>query len=195
MERVLITEPGPTCPQIYSDQGLAKLPLKDGDSIFVDTQFQLDQAQAYFEQQIQVAELKQSSRLAALSELRTEVDLRRGALVEQRQNYLARLDLDSVPRDYVYLTGEVKTQSRYPLPFGRPATLADALYGAGGGVPTRTGNVREIYVLRASPDPRDLGAVTAWQLDGRAVTNLTLATRFQLRPNDIIFVGQGKTVQ
>jgi len=176
--------------QLYSSQGLAKTRLQDGDSVFVDTAFELELAQAYFEEQIQLARLRQSARATAITELRTEVDLRRAAQNDARQNYLARLDLDSVDRDYVYLTGEVETQSRYPLPFGKRASLADALYSAGGGVPTRTGNVREIYVLRASPDPRDFGAVTAWQLDARQATNITLATRFELRPNDVIFVAE-----
>ena len=102
---------------------------------------------------------------------------------------MARLELDSVDRDYVYLTGEVNSQVRYPLPFGRAASLADALYG-NDGVSTRTGDVSEIYVLRGSPDPREFGAITAWQLDGRDATNFILATRFELRPNDIIFVAE-----
>lgn len=175
---------------LYSDQGLAKLQVQDGDSVFVDTEFNLDRAQTYFEQQIEVAQLKQSARITAMTVLQTEVSLRRNALADARSNYLARVDLDAVARDYVYLTGEVEKQMRYPLPFDQRATLADALFGAAGGIPTRTGNVREIYVLRASADPRDFGAVTAWQLDGRAVTNLTLATRFELRPNDIVFVAE-----
>ncbi|MFK7875493.1 MAG: polysaccharide biosynthesis/export family protein [Paracoccaceae bacterium] len=176
--------------ELYSDKGLAKLTLMDGDSVFVDTAYHLDQAQTYFEQQIASAQIRQSARQTALNELRTEVEIRRNAQNDARANYLARLDLNAVDQDFVYLTGEVKTQARFPLPFGQRATLADALYGAAGGVPTRTGNVREIYVLRASPDPRDFGAVTAWQLDGRQATNLTLATRFELRPNDVIFVAE-----
>ena len=70
------------------------------------------------------------------------------------------------------------------------ASLADALYGAGDGVLVRTGDISEIYVLRASPDPREFGAVTAWHLDARNAANLTLATRFELRPDDIIFVAE-----
>ncbi|WGW04490.1 polysaccharide biosynthesis/export family protein [Tropicibacter oceani] len=175
--------------ELYSSRGLSKILLVDGDSVFVDTEYELDRAQAYFEEQIRLAEFKQRARINALDELQTEVNIRRGNLSEARENYLTRLELDSVERDYVYLAGEVAKQARYPLPFGKNASLADALY-SNAGIPTETGNVREIYVLRGSPDPREFGAVTAWQLDARDATNFMLATRFELRPNDVVFVAE-----
>lgn len=174
---------------LYSNNGLRRIQLVDGDSVFVDTAYELDLAQAYFEQQIRISEFRQEARVAALNELNSEMSIRRNALGEARSNYMTRLELDSVDRDYVYLTGEVDSQARYPLPFGKTASLADALY-SNGGVPTESGNVREIYVLRGSPDPREFRAVTAWQLDGRDATNFMLATRFELRPNDVIFVAE-----
>lgn len=175
--------------ELYSDNRLSRIQLIDGDAIFVDTEYTLERARAYFEEQISLAQFNQSARQAALSELNSEVSLRRGMLNEARDNYMTRLELDSVERDYVYLTGEVNSQARYPLPFGKSASLADALY-SNDGVPTQTGNVKEIYVLRSSPDAREFGAITAWQLDGRNATNFVLATRFELRPNDIIFVAE-----
>ncbi|KMK68028.1 polysaccharide biosynthesis/export family protein [Puniceibacterium sp. IMCC21224] len=175
--------------ELYSNRGLQRIALVDGDSVFVDTAYELDLAQAYFAEQIQLSQFRQTARIAALNELNAEVNIRRSALQESRQNYMTRLDLDSVERDYVYLTGEVSKQTRYPLPFGKTSNLADALYGSGG-VPTATGNVKEIYVLRGSPDPREFSAVTAWRLDGRDATNFILATRFELRPNDVIFVAE-----
>lgn len=174
---------------LYSNRGLQRTQLTDGDSVFVDTSFELSAAQAYFEQEIRSAEFRQRARINALNELQAEVNIRRAAMQDTRANYMQRLELDSVDRDYVYLTGEVENQSRYPLPFGKTATLADALY-SNGGVPTETGNVREIYVLRGSPDPREFGAMTAWQLDGRNAASFLLATRFELRPNDVIFVAE-----
>ena len=48
----------------------------------------------------------------------------------------------------------------------------------------------QIYVLRASDDPREFGAVTAWNLDASNATNFTLAARFELRPNDVVFVAE-----
>jgi len=166
---------------------LQKIFLKDGDSVFVDTEFDLDKAQGYFTQQIQLATFRQSARDTALRQLQTEVDLRRGELDEQRQSYRARVDLDAVERDYVYIAGEVGVQNRFTLPFERKASLADALFDKTEGVPNRTGNVSELYVLRASADGR---GVDAWKLDALNAANLVLATRFELRPNDIIFVAE-----
>ena len=175
---------------LYSDQSLARVRLLTGDSIFVDTGTDLNQAQDYFAEQIQVTQLRQAARVAALQELNTVVSLNRAALNEARANYQTRADLDAVDRDYVYLTGEVGTQGRFTMPFGQEASLADALYGQAGGIPVQTGNVAEIYVLRASTVPGETGMVTAWHLDGRNVVNLVLATQFMLRPNDIVFVAE-----
>ncbi|MDO6586171.1 polysaccharide biosynthesis/export family protein [Salipiger sp. 1_MG-2023] len=175
--------------ELYSNRSLARVQLADGDAVFVDTQYELTRAQAYFEERIRLAEFRQSSRLSALNELSAEVSLRRQDMSEARTNYTTRLELDSVDRDYVYLAGEVASQARYTLPFGKTASLADALY-SNGGIPTQSGNVREIYVLRGSADAREFGAITAWQLDARDATNLLLATRFELRPNDVVFVAE-----
>lgn len=168
---------------------LQKTRLVAGDSIFVDTEYDLAQAQAWFSQQITLTQARAQARQQALSTLQAEVALRRAALDERRESFRTRLDLDAVGRDYVYLTGEVRTPSRFPLPFERQATLADALY-AEGGFSQETANPAQIYVLRGSDDPRDFGAVTAWQLDARNAANLTLATRMELRPNDVIFVAE-----
>jgi polysaccharide biosynthesis/export protein len=176
--------------QLYAQNGLQRVQLVDGDSIFVDTEFQLDQAEAYFAEQIRLAEFKQTARVQALNELEVEVEIRRAQLNEARQNFETRLDLGAVKQDYVYLTGEVRTQTRFALPFDQRATLADAIYDGAGGIPTETGNVREIYVLRGSEDPREYDAVTAYNLDASNAANLLVATRFELRPNDVIFVAE-----
>jgi polysaccharide export outer membrane protein len=36
----------------------------------------------------------------------------------------------------------------------------------------------------------EFDALTAWKLDTTNVANLALATRFELRPNDIVFVAE-----
>ena len=175
--------------QLYQRQDLQKIRLAEGDSIFVDTDFDLTRAQAYFAEQIQLLGFRQSQRVQALGELQAAVGLRRAALSEARDNFQARVTLDAVKRDYVYLSGEVTKQSRFALPFGRTATLADALYGEGG-FATETGNPGQIYILRGSPDPADFGAVTAWQLNARNAASNVLATRMELRPNDVIFIAE-----
>ncbi|OIP82350.1 MAG: sugar transporter, partial [Rhodobacterales bacterium CG2_30_65_12] len=165
-------------------QGLA---LKDGDAIYVDTEYDLDRAEGYFAQQIQLASFRQTARQTALNQLQTEVNLRRGELAERRQNYLARVDLDAIERDYVYIAGEVGVQNRFTLPFERKASLADALFKETKGVPNISGNIAALYVLRASAGG---SGVTAWHLDALNAANLVLATRFELRPNDVIFVAE-----
>ncbi|SDL01124.1 hypothetical protein [Aliiruegeria lutimaris] len=87
------------------------------------------------------------------------------------------------------MTGEVTKQRRFVLPYNQRASLADAIY-SDAGIPTITGNIRKIYVLRSSQDPREFGAVTAWQLDAKNAASFTLATRFELRPDDVIFVSE-----
>ncbi|GGE38238.1 hypothetical protein GCM10011360_27550 [Primorskyibacter flagellatus] len=172
-----------------SQPNLQKLRLMDGDSVFVDTEFELERAQAYFSEQIELADYRQRARSQALAELEAEVNLRRDSLQEQRDNFRDRMEFDGVERDYVYLTGEVAKPSRFALPFGRQATLADALYSEGGFL-NETANPGQIYVLRDSGDPADFGAVTAWHLDARNAANLTLATRMELRPNDVVFIAE-----
>lgn len=174
--------------QDFLDRGdLQDLPILSGDAIYVDTTYDLDRAQTFYESQISVIALRRADRTAALSELTAEIGLRRAALAEQRENFLLREDLGANARDYVYLAGEVANQSRWPLPFGQQASLADVLYDSGG-FDTSTGNPAHIYVLRASTDPAAFGAVTAWHLDARNAVAFTLAPRFEMRPDDIVFI-------
>ena len=175
--------------QLYSRASLTKTRLLPGDAVFVDTEYELSQAQDYFTQQITLVQARQSARSSALAELQAEVGLRRANLDEARSNYKARVDLGADKRQYVYLAGEVGKQSRFALPYERTASLADALYDANG-VASLTGDVSQIYVLRSSSDPREFGAITAWHLDARNVAHFALAPRFELRPDDIIFVAQ-----
>lgn len=163
--------------------------LADGDSVFVDTTYDLARAQAYFEQQIALANLERSARSNALSELRAEIDLRTAERSDRRAAFQRRIELDAVARDYVYLAGEVVRQTRVPLPFEGRATLADILY-AEGGFRTQDGNPGQIYVLRGSPDPAEISGLTAYNLDAENAANLLLATRFEMRPNDIVFIAE-----
>jgi polysaccharide export outer membrane protein len=104
-------------------------------------------------------------------------------LDETRESFNALLAADAVARDYVYLTGEVSNPGRFPMPFARKATLADALFGEGG-LSTETANPSQVYLLRGQGDA---GRTTAYNLDFRNAANLVLATRLELRPNDVIF--------
>ncbi len=196
-----VTAPEFASIRIYRDGTLYQIPLSDfnlqgdlrnlvlapGDSVFVDTTYDLDRALEFYAQQIEIASLRREERAAALSELATEIGLRRAALEEAREVFESRVALDAEARDYVYLAGEVTVQDRFPLPYGRQASLADALFDTGG-FETETGNPSQIYVLRENTDPSLVEPVVAWHLDARNAGNLVLATQFELRPNDVIFI-------
>lgn len=175
--------------ELYGRSGLRRILLRDGDTIFVDTAYDLDRAQEYFAQQITLLDLRQRARTQALQELQLEMNVQRSALAESRGNFEARLEFGAVDRDYVYIIGEVGTQARFALPFENSAVLADALLESGG-VTAGTGNPGQIYVLRGAPDPRDFASMTAFHLDAANATNFLLATRLELRPGDVIFVAE-----
>ena len=172
---------------VYENSTVGRVQLTAGDSVFVDSNYQIDKAAAYFEEQIKLAGFKQAERQAQITALQAEVNLRRGELTEARENFNARLTLGAEGRDYAFVTGEVAKQARFPLPFGEKASLADALYDTGGLV-TAKSNPKEIYVLRGSDNPLEYDSISAWHLDGRNAAAMILATRFELHANDIIFV-------
>nr|WP_275116091.1 polysaccharide biosynthesis/export family protein [Aliiroseovarius subalbicans] len=168
------------------NRAMQRIRMKDGDSVFVDTEYELSKAQAYFQEQITLGDYRRSARTAALDELQSAVNLRRAALAEQRENFQARVALAAVERDYVYLVGEVTRPGRFEMPFGHKATLADALF-SDGGFSSETGNPSQIYLLR---DMNGDGQVTAWHLNARNAANFLLATRLEVRPNDVVFIAE-----
>ncbi len=174
---------------IYDSAKLQNLRLIDGDTVFVDTTYDLDQARAFFQEQISSSNAQRSMRDQALSELDREISLRNSELSARRSNFDKQIEYGAVDRDYVYMSGEVKNQARVALPFNQRASLADVLYGEGG-FPTREGNPSQIYVLRGSDNPSEFSGLKAYQLDTRNAVNLILATRFEMRPNDIIFIAE-----
>jgi polysaccharide export outer membrane protein len=175
---------------LYERSDLQRLYLQTDDAVFVDTDYNLNRAERYFSQQILLKQTTLDSRETAINELNSALNQRRADLNERRDNFERSLDLGAVDQDYVYLSGEVRSQGRYELPFERQASLADALFGIGGGIAKETGDASEVYVLRASSDVRELGAVTAWHLDVRNAANLPLAARFELRPYDVVFIAE-----
>lgn len=187
--------------RIYRDGTLYQIPvetyraqpaLKDkllqaGDAIYVDTTYDLDRAFEFYKARIDVITLRSSARSTALGTLSAEIGIRRAALEERRGLFEARTALDAEKRDYVYLSGEVSKQNRFALPYGRQATLADVLYNEGG-FDNTTGDPTEIYVLRGSSDPAKVGEIVAYHLNAGNAANMILATRFEMRPNDVLFI-------
>lgn len=175
--------------RLYSNRALAQIRLVPGDAVYVDAGYDLDRAQEFFAAQIQAANLRAGARAQALNALSSQVAIVRGQLQDERSNFQARRELGAETAGFVFLAGEVVRQGRFELPYGRIAHLADALYSENG-VPTATGNPAEIYVIRATADPAAPVPITAWRLDASNAVNLVLATRFRLRPDDVVFVAE-----
>ncbi|MEL7115634.1 MAG: polysaccharide biosynthesis/export family protein [Pseudomonadota bacterium] len=169
------------------ETNLQNLLVRNGDAVFVDTTYDLDRALAFYQQQIGVISLRAGARSTALQALVTEINIRRQALEERRANFEALMSLDAVERDYVYLTGEVSQQARVALPFERMATLADVLYDEGG-FDNTTGDPSEIYVLRSGVPSAGPGVVTAYHLDAKNAAHIIIATKMEMRPNDVVFI-------
>ncbi|WP_238321652.1 polysaccharide biosynthesis/export family protein [Halocynthiibacter namhaensis] len=174
----------------FAQPDLQNLPLAAGDAVYVDAGTDPQQARAYFEEQIQLANLRQSAHREALNALSAEMALSQARRDEARSNFAARQELGAVARDFVYLTGEIAQQGRFTLPYEQRATLADAIFEGGGGLPNATANPREIYVLRTQERTEGPSTMNAWHLDARNAINLLQTTRFELRPNDIIFIAE-----
>ncbi len=178
--------------RFLEDPAARQVVLRDGDSIFVTSEFREDAARLRFEQEIalrnqQIATTDFSIRIAELEATREE--RAREALEYARDQFLARLELGAVARPYAYLAGEVGQTKRVPLPFERSATLADVLFEETR-LDIRTADFSEIYVLRPASDPTIPGALTAYHLDADNAANLALAARFEMRPNDVVFVAE-----
>lgn len=162
---------------------LQNLQLTNGDAVYVDTSYNLESALKFYQAQVDVIAQRRNARSAAFRELEAEFAVRNRAMADARSNFLARLELGAEERDYAYVTGEFSTQTRVPLPFNKTASLADIIYEVGGVKPV-TGNSGQVYVLRAS-ETQDI--VTAFHLDMANVGNIPLATKFVVKPNDVIF--------
>lgn len=172
---------------IYKSAGRVR--LQDRDSIFVDTGYNLDEAQIYFSEQITLSNSRRAERDQALNRLRTEFNIQKEQISASQSNFEKRLELGAVKRQYVYRFGEFREQGRFELPFEQKANLADALFDQRG-LSTKEANVSQIYVLRRSTDPREVGSTTAYRLNGSNPIQMVTATVFELRPNDIIFVSE-----
>ena len=162
-------------PEVYNQNDTDRILLKDGDTIVVDVTDEYDR----------ILGLRQEARAKKLQEIRIESE----AKANEASSLLSRMNYGSIAREYVYVIGEVLQQSRYTLPFEHKAHLADALLESGGGVSSLTGNPQQIYVLRGGADQKNFATITALHLDATNAANFLLATRLELRPKDVVFVG------
>ena len=162
-------------PEIYNQSDTNRILLKDGDTIVVNASVEYDR----------ILGLRQEARAKRLGELVAQTRIQ----ANSAGSLLSRMNNGSIAREYVYIIGEVLQQSRYTLPFEHKAVLADALLESSGGVSSFTGNLQQIYVLRGGGDLENFAPITALHLDAKNAANFLLATRLELRPKDVVFVG------
>ena len=162
-------------PEIYNQSDTNRILLKDGDTIVVNASVEYDR----------ILGLRQEARAKRLGELVAQTRTQ----TNSASSLLSRMNNGSIAREYVYIIGEVLQQSRYTLPFEHKAVLADALLESSGGVSSLTGNPQQIYVLRGGGDLENFAPITALHLDAKNAANFLLATRLELRPKDVVFVG------
>lgn len=81
----------------------------------------------------------------------------------------------------VFVSGEVVTPRALTMHDGR-LTLNEAL-GETGGISPLSGDARQIYVVRKTPE-----RTRVFQLDARLAGSLAMAESFELRPKDVVYV-------
>ncbi len=81
----------------------------------------------------------------------------------------------------VFVSGEVITPKALLMHDGR-LTLNEAL-GESGGISPLSGDARQVYVVRKTPE-----RTRVFQLDARVAGSLALAEAFELQPKDIVYV-------
>ena len=112
------------------------------------------------------------------------------------QNWLLRdgdvVNVGDRSRNKVFVMGEVRQQTARVMIKGR-MTLAEAIYGTSqpavppetgaGGLEPQIANVAKIYVIRG-----DFNEPNIFKLDASSADAMLLATGFQLKPRDVVFV-------
>jgi len=81
----------------------------------------------------------------------------------------------------VFVSGEVVTPKALTMHNGR-LTLNEAL-GETGGISPLSGDARQIYVVRKTPE-----RTRVFQLDARLAGSIAMAESFELRPKDVVYV-------
>ena len=160
--------------ELYNQDRFFNFLLKDGDRIVVQTT----------EEYNNNIGLRQTARFLAVQ----ENELIMEAQANSSMSIQLKLQYGAIPREYVYIIGEVGMQSRFTLPFEDKAVLADALLDSKGILPL-SGNPKQIYVIRTIENQKDSTSISALHLDATNAANFVFATLLELRPKDIVFVG------
>ena len=177
-----------------SDPAMRQYVLRDGDSVFVVSDFDEERARAAFSEMIQLRQQQSQQVNYQIQALNAQIQFERNEFEKaeaERELFKDRVELGAVKRDYAYLAGEVRRTSRVELPFEQKANLADVLFNKDAqGVDIREADYAEIYILRRSPNPEEAGLVRAYHLDASNAVNLSLATMFDIHAGDVVFVAE-----
>ena len=160
--------------ELYNQDNLLKILLRDGDRVVVEMTDEYNN----------LLGLRQQVNAKALIDINNDMSARLNAA----KSVQSQLEYGAIAREYVYIIGEVEAQSRFTLPFENTAVLADALLESGG-ISSLSGSPKQIYVLRGPSNTTNLKSITALHLDATNAANFLLATRLELRPGDVVFVG------
>ena len=113
------------------------------------------------------------------------------------QNWLLKdgdvINVGDRSHNKVFVVGEVRQQTARVMVKGR-MTLAEAIYGTGsaaapnevggqGGLEPQISNPGKIYVIRG-----DFSAPKIYKLDASSADAMLLATNFQMKPRDVVYV-------
>jgi len=178
--------------RFLDDPLLRQVVMRDGDSVYVVSEFREERAQQLFQEQLNLRQQQINEatfRFQALTAENQATQNEISKLEIERQIFKDRVELGAVKRDYAYLTGEAVVPLRFPLPFETKATLADVLF-ENRGLNINFADYSEIYVLRRSTNPEEAGSVTAYNLDASNAANLALASMFDIHAGDVVFVAE-----
>lgn len=93
------------------------------------------------------------------------------------------IHINSQSRNTVYVLGEFGQVKPVPI-LEQGLSLAQVL-GESQGLNSATANAAKIYVVRDNPDYQ---RTNIYYVDMQSITNLAIANRFEMQPNDILYV-------
>jgi len=123
-----------------------------------------------------------------LQEERLRLEQVAGRRAQERELFTQRANLGAVERDYVTVAGETRQQAVVPMPFSGRMTLNRVLYQETGGIDPISGDTSEIYVIRTPLQTQIDSRLIAYHLDASNPAALAVASQFEMRPNDVVYV-------
>jgi len=123
-----------------------------------------------------------------LQQEQARLDRSLGQRQQARTLFREKLDLGAIDQDYITVAGETRNQLTMPLPFDGKLTLNRVLYEKTNGIDPLYGDTSEIYVIRTPEQDRIQDKVIAYHLDASNPASLAVASLFEMRPNDVVYV-------